>query len=504
MSDTDPPTEPTPAKKLSPTGGEFQPLEVIAPGHRYRRSSLHASGGMGTVWLAWDAAIGRQVAVKELREGGEPGAARFVREAKITGQLEHPGVVPVYELGQDAETGRPFYVMRFIRGRTLSQSARAFHTTRSPGWHDGMELVRLLSAFVSVCNTIGYAHSHGIIHRDLKGENIVLGEFGEVIVLDWGVAKRIDSPELAAAETTSESDPVAGRTKVGELVGTLSYMAPEQAEGVPELIGPHTDIFGLGAILYEILSGRPPYAGGTYQNLLLKALLLRFDPPRAFWPGVPEGLEAICLKAMAKDPADRYPSPTALAEAVQGWQENERLSAEHELREAFDRLRRQQSALVALTHAEVISVPDLDAVFRRLVEVSADTLGVERVSVWRLSTDRTVLRCHALFELTPGRHSAGMELQATDYPGYFAALAGSEVIAAEDARTDPRTREFADGYLGPLGIGAMMEVPILPDGVLCHEHVGPPRKWRPDEELFAIAVGHLAAHAITLWERRTG
>lgn len=495
-------SDPTP---IGPFGtGDSTPHPTPPSGPRYTRTTLHASGGMGAVWRAWDHTLGREVALKELKEEGVAGEARFAREAKLTGRLEHPGVVPVYELGTDAKTGRPFYAMRFLRGRTLSDAARAFHAARRPGWFPPMDLVTLLSAFVSVCNTVGYAHSRGVVHRDLKGENIVLGEFGEVVVLDWGVAKVLDERDVpdAAPIANPASTLALGQTRLGDVVGTVGYMAPEQAEGLPDLIGPHTDVFGLGAILYETLCGCPPYSGVTYQNALLKAVLLRFPPPREVWPDVPPALEAICLKAMAKEPGERYASAVELGREVQGWQDCERRQAEEHLRAAYDRLRAQQAALAALVHADVFSARDLSATLRQLVEVAARTLTVARVSLWRLTPDGQTLRCDALFDLPAGRHSAGFELTAADYPSYFAALATSEVITADDARTDPRTREFTAGYLTPLGITSMMEVPVHPNGVLCHEHVGERRHWLPDEELFAVAVGHLAAHAITHWERR--
>jgi serine/threonine protein kinase len=459
---------------------------------------------MGTVWLARDTHLGRDVALKELTRDGDPGAARFVREAQITGQLEHPGIVPVYELGRDPETGRPFYAMRLIRGRTLTDVAQAFHCSRRPGWYEPMELVRLLSAFVSVCDTIAYAHSHGILHRDLKGGNIVLGDFGEVMVLDWGVAKRLDErDDPAAAPADSDGAASAVDTRVGELVGTVAYMAPEQAEGRPDLIGPHTDVFGLGALLYEILTGGPPYPADVFQDVLESASQRQLVPPHVAWPDVPPVLEATCLRAMSRDPADRHPSAAELGREIQLWQDRQRRQAEDELRRAYDRLHRQQAALVALTRIESFPGPNLPTVLCHLVEIAARTLGVERASVWRLTPDRRTLRCLVLFELGAGRFSSGTELNADAYPDYFAALAATDVIAAEDAQQDHRTREFTDGYLVPLGIGAMMEVPIRPDGVLCNEHVGPPRHWFPDEQLFGIAVGHLVAHAISHWEGKT-
>lgn len=483
----------------------------LPTGPRYTRTSLHASGGMGSVWLARDTRIGRDVALKELlaeRAAAGPVSARFLREARITGQLEHPGVVPVYELDHDPATGRPFYTMRFVRGRTLTEVAAAFHRKRRDGTDEPLELVRLLTAFASVCNTIAYAHSQGVIHRDLKGENIVLGDFGEVIVLDWGLAKRLDGDgegdeaDEADVDAASGRLPELGQTVMGQVMGTPAYMAPEQAEGRLDRIGPATDLFGLGAILYEILTGRPPFAGTTSLDVLHNAIRGEMVPPRAHWPEVPPDLEAACLHALAREPADRHASAAALALEIQGWQDNQRRRAEDDLRHAGERLIRQQAALVALTKSDVFAGPDLAATFRQMVEMAARTLEVERVSIWRFTDDRRTIRCEALYELGPGRHSAGAELNADAFPDYFAALATAEVIAADDAQRDPRTREFTETYLVPLGIGAMMEVPIHPGAVLCHEHVGPPRTWLPDEQLFAIAVGHLAAHAISQWERR--
>jgi serine/threonine protein kinase len=481
--------------------------DALPAGPRYTRTSLHAAGGMGSVWLARDTQVGRDVALKELRAEAATGptAARFLREARITGQMEHPGVVPLYEIGHDAATGRPFYTMRFVRGQTLTKKALTFHGHRRAGQEEPLELVHLLTAFVSVCNTVAYAHSHGVIHRDLKGQNIILGDFGEAIVLDWGLAKRLDGSDDgldAGPQGNGAALSQAGHTLMGEVIGTPAYMAPEQAEGRLDLVGPRTDVFGLGAILYEILTGSPPFAAADTFSVLRMAARADIPPPHTHWPDVPPGLEAACLRALARAPADRHATATELAQEVQGWQDKERRRAEDDLRRARERLLQQQAALVALTHSEVFTGPDLGATLRQMVEVASRTLQVERVSIWRFTDDRRAIRCQALYELGPGRHSAGVELNADAYPNYFAALAVSDVIAADDARRDPRTCEFTDSYLVPLGIGAMMEVPIPPDGVLCHEHVGPPRNWQPDEQMFGIAVGHLAAHVISQWERR--
>jgi serine/threonine-protein kinase len=182
-------------------------MEALPTGQRYTRTSLHASGGMGSVWLAHDANIGRDVALKELRAESAANKSvplRFLREARITGQLEHPGVVPVYEIGRDAATGRPFYTMRFVRGRTLTEASEEFHAHRQAGRDEPLEFINLLSACVSVCHTVAYAHSHGIVHRDLKGENIILGDFGEVIVVSpsaWRIWKTTGPSRRRAAST---------------------------------------------------------------------------------------------------------------------------------------------------------------------------------------------------------------------------------------------------------------------------------------------------------------
>ncbi|MGE3314736.1 MAG: protein kinase [Planctomycetaceae bacterium] len=482
---------------------------TLDAGPRYTRKSLHASGGMGSVWLARDSQIGRDVALKELRVENQASRsipARFLREARITGQLEHPGVVPVYELGCDPATGQPFYTMRFFRGSTLSQASTAFRDHRSAGTEDPMELVTLLGAFVSVCNTIAYAHSHGIVHRDLKGENVVLGDFGEVIVLDWGLAKRLNSDDDDdSTDGEFELKGTATKTVMGQVMGTPAYMAPEQAQGRLDQVGPWTDIFGLGAILYEILTGGPPFAGTNTVEVIQRASRTEIIPPRAHWAEVPPALEAACLKAMAESPADRYASAAELAREIQGWQDRQRRLAEDELRQAGVRLMEQQAALVALTRSDVFAAPKLTDTFHRMVEVSARTLNIERVSVWRYTADRRAIYCHMLYELGSGKFSSGLELRADSYPNYFQALDTSEVIAAHDACEDSRTREFAPNYLRPLGIGAILDAPIhlngQMEGVVCHEHVGGPRKWLPDEQLFAIAIANLVSQAITQWER---
>jgi serine/threonine-protein kinase len=299
---------------------------------RYTLSRLHATGGIGRVWLARDASLGRDVALKELRpeRAGQPAVwGRFLREAQVTGQLEHPGIVPVYELGRRPDDSAPFYTMRFVRGRTLAEAARAYHQRRQRGEAGPLELRELLTALVGVCNAVAYAHSRGVLHRDLKPQNVVLGDYGEVMVLDWGLAKVTGVADGEAAPVAVEAGvgDTGERTIAGQVLGTPAYMAPEQAEGRPDLLDERTDIYGLGAVLYEVLTGQPPFAGPDTTAVLRQVVHEPPTPPRAVVAGTPRALEAVCLKALAKKPAERYASAKELAAEVERWLADEPVAA---------------------------------------------------------------------------------------------------------------------------------------------------------------------------------
>jgi eukaryotic-like serine/threonine-protein kinase len=303
---------------------------------RYTLSRLHATGGIGRVWLARDASLGRDVALKELRpeRADQPAMwGRFLREAQVTGQLEHPGIVPVYELGRRSDDDQPFYTMRFVRGRTLAEAAKSFHERRKREEAGPLEFRALLAAFVGVCNAVAYAHSRGVLHRDLKPQNVVLGDYGEVMVLDWGLAKVVgetdgdeaaDRPPVALAEGSRDE------TVAGQVLGTPAYMAPEQAEGRLDLLDARTDVYGLGAVLYEVLTGQPPFSGPDTLAVLRKVVHEPPPNPRHLVPATEQALEAIALKAMAKQKSERYVSVKQLTSDVQQWLADEPVGAYRE------------------------------------------------------------------------------------------------------------------------------------------------------------------------------
>jgi serine/threonine-protein kinase len=306
-------------------------------GQRFRVIRPHAKGGLGNVFVARDTELGREVALKEIQQcfADDPASrSRFEREAVVTGRLEHPGVVPVHSFGHHAD-GRPYYVMRLIRGETLGDAMARYHkNTIGTGTISGersLSLRQLLRRFIDVCNVIEYAHINGVIHRDIKPANIMLGPYGETLVVDWGLAKAVGMAETKADDdgpSDPSSHPNHGMTLPGSALGTPAYMSPEQAEGCA--LGPACDVYSLGATLYHLLTGRSPFRDPRTPPVLERVRAGSFPPPRQVCPDCPRGLEAICLKAMAKDPTQRYVSSRSLADDVERWLADEPVSVVQE------------------------------------------------------------------------------------------------------------------------------------------------------------------------------
>jgi tetratricopeptide (TPR) repeat protein len=288
----------TPAHLLQPAG-----LPAV-PGYTVTREI--ARGGMGVVYAARDPVLNREVAVKVMHPGQDAG--RFVVESKVTARLPHPGVPPVHALGTLTD-GRPFLAMKLIAGRTLADEL---------GASGRADLPRLLGAFEQICQTVGFAHSRGIVHRDLKPSNVMVGAFGEVLVLDWGLAKDVGDGRATGDDTEILAAPCgpASETVVGQVKGTPAYMAPEQARGEP--VDARADVFALGGVLAVVLTGKPPFAGETVLDTVLKAAQAEVGECFAQLDacGADAELVAVAKRCLAAQSAERYADGAAVAGAV--------------------------------------------------------------------------------------------------------------------------------------------------------------------------------------------
>lgn len=293
-------------------------------GTRYEAGPVLGSGGMGEVRLIHDQRIGRHVAAKTLHDTSSDGdAARFLREARIQGQLEHPAIVPVYDIDA-ARDGQPFFTMKRVRGLTLSKILdRLGH--KDPETEKRYSQRRLLSALVQVCHAVQFAHERGVVHRDLKPGNIMLGDYGEVYLLDWGVARLLREeevhPEIKLAIT---DDAAAGITQAGALVGSLGYMAPEQMRGDQSLVNAPADVFALGVVLYEILTLRKFREGPTLGAILERVSEGERQRPADVRPDVAPELDEICARCTAPKADKRFASAGELAEALESYLEGAR------------------------------------------------------------------------------------------------------------------------------------------------------------------------------------
>jgi serine/threonine-protein kinase len=346
---------------------------ATSDGQRFRILRPHAQGGLGAVFVALDGELHREVALKQIldRHADDPTSrARFLLEAEITGGLEHPGIVPVYGLGAYPD-GRPYYAMRFIRGESLKEAIAAFHADeilRADPGRRALGLLKLLRRFLAVCDAIDYALSRGVLHRDLKPSNVVLGKHGETLVVDWGLAKALGRTE---SEVTSDerilvpsSSSGSAETLPGSALGTPSYMSPEQAGGDLEHLGPRSDVYSLGATLYCLLTGKAPFENDDVGAVLRAVQKGDFPPPRRLDPAIDPALEAVCLKAMALRPEDRYPTPRALAEEIEHWMADEPVAAWREpwTRRARRWERRHRTAVMAAASGLLVALAGMSSV----------------------------------------------------------------------------------------------------------------------------------------------
>jgi len=294
--------------------------DLSLDGSRYAMGQVIGEGGMGEVLLAIDERIGREVAVKRTRASNPTGEelSRFVREARVQGRLEHPAVVPVHDLAIDP-TGRPYFVMKRLAGEPMSDVLQRLRAGDEPD--EAATRRRLLRAFGEVCLAVEFAHSRGIIHRDLKPANIMLGDFGEVYVIDWGIARAVTEPDDTGTPPSGQHDLklATGDTRQGTVLGTPAYMSPEQLAG--DRAGPAADIYALGCILFEIAAGGPLHARVRTVGEALSPIDSR---PSSRRPDSPPELDAICERACAIEASGRYPSARALGAAVQAFLDGDR------------------------------------------------------------------------------------------------------------------------------------------------------------------------------------
>jgi len=354
----------------APASGFERPSRLpVVPRERYAVSGEIARGGLGLILRATDLQLGRPVAIKELIDSSQGHEGRFEREALITARLQHPGIIPVYEAGR-LSSGEPFFAMKLVSGRSLAEVLAEPRTIEAR--------LGLLPHVLSVAEAIAYAHSEGIIHRDLKPANVLVGAFGETVVVDWGLAKDLAQAEpepSPSAQVPPQATRDAGLTLAGAVIGTPAYMPPEQAAG--KAVDERADVYALGAMLYHLLAGTRPYVGDSSVAVLQE--VLQGPPPSLALrqKGIPPDLLTIVAKAMARVPEERYRTASELAEDLRRFQTGQLIAAHHYTRwERTTRFVRRNQALVGMAALAV------------LLLLGGGTLGLRRVLAERDRAER--------------------------------------------------------------------------------------------------------------------
>jgi hypothetical protein len=428
---------------------------LTAGADRYERRALLGVGGMGEVHLCLDRVIGREVALKRMSDESERASARFTREALIHARLEHPAIVPVYDVSLD---GPAWFTMKRIHGRSLFDILAAMRAADEAA-RAAYSRHKLLAAFVQICLAVDYAHSRGVIHRDLKPSNVMFGEFGEVNVLDWGLAKIVGErgTSIALGESSADDDTVAGA-----LMGTPGYMSPEQARGAGGALGPASDVYALGAILFEILTLTPLHEGRHAITLLAHTMRGVDARPSARGHDVAPELEAACVRATALDPAERFSSARELAQAVERFLEGDRdverrrAMAEEHVDHARQKLAKgdRAEALRDLGRAIALDPTRMDAVdilAATLVDAPStvppaahEELGVVRSAAYRTAMRMASYRYLLWLAFLPFAFWMGIE----DWITASAIIALFFVTAFEPMRRSAKSRpELIDGVV---------------------------------------------------------
>jgi serine/threonine protein kinase len=386
---------------------------------KYEIGNTIAQGGMGAVLNARELTIQRNVAMKVMLDGTVPDEVmRFVSEAKVTGQLEHPNIVPVHELGVD-EKEQVFYTMKYVRGITLRKVLDLLFEEQK-ATIEKYPLAQLLTVFQKVCDAIAFAHAKGVIHRDLKPENFMIGDYGEVLVMDWGLAKVLDPTRNAAAagndgrsiiRTGVRAELAAAEKESGNVMGTPQYMAPEQAYGAHDQLDIRTDVYALGAILHHLLTLRPPIEGDDAQEVLRKAAHGEWEPARKATAGkkrlphlpggkVPDALSAVAQKAMANRAEDRYQNVPDFQADIEAYQNGFATSAEKAGvgKQAFLLFKRQRYLVAGLSAATLLFIV---AITIMLVHRSKDAAAMQESA--------------ALVKKIRDHHTGGAALSKADY-----------------------------------------------------------------------------------------